>query len=372
MGVLCLNLEKVRNSKIGQYVSELPSWAQLSLLLLYAKQLQEQPKIDNEDDDFTFLQRTLSTLNLQPNSPLLWDDDIRTDLLQGTQALEVAEGYLSYLKAEWEMSIQAVVQKIPKSLLPNGVEFEDLKWAFCVTRANSFAPLDTQETLTMVGLAGLFEHSRTNSASLKVKSGGNIFGIGGNAGSKVSIVSNADFTEGELVKLNFAPSLTESQLLVNYGVSDPNYGVEAVELKLSITEDDRFFGDKADTLEQEGMALSQSFLMKSDEDPTETMQAFMRLCLLKDKDAFILEPIFRDDLWKEHMTLPFSENNEEEMCNAMIQWAQNRLAGFSSPLEENLAVRESGRLFPGSREEEALAIRIGEQKVVEAPVLAVV
>mmetsp|Transcript_7520 Transcript_7520/g.18276 ORF Transcript_7520/g.18276 Transcript_7520/m.18276 type:complete len:591 (-) Transcript_7520:248-2020(-) len=365
-GPLCLTLDKVAQSGIGSDVDGMASWAQLAVYIIH------QSRTGGGDTHSD----SLSALNLAPDSPLLWTAGERQSLLKGTQALETAEQYLAYVRGEWRGSIAPRLSASADPTLQNITE-EDILWAFCVVRANSFPPLDTEGGLALIGLAGVFQHSRAdNAARLEhAKRPGLIAGLsagmqggGGGGGGRFVIRATGDLPEGSVASMDYAPGASESSVLASYGRADAAGALPAVELRLSVSEGDRFFGDKADALEQEGLPLASAFLLDARRDPPETMQAMLRLCLLKDKDAFILEPIFRDDLWSEHVRLPFSESNEEDVCNTMIDWASKRLAAFSSALDENKLVRDSGRIFPGSKEEKALGVCIAEQEALEQTV----
>lgn len=48
------------------------------------------------------------------------------------------------------------------------------------------------------------------------------------------------------------------------------------------------------------------------------MLATLRLVVLGGPDAFLLEPLFRDELWS-HLLLPVSQLNEGAMCDSMIE-----------------------------------------------------
>mmetsp|Transcript_15844 Transcript_15844/g.25090 ORF Transcript_15844/g.25090 Transcript_15844/m.25090 type:complete len:530 (-) Transcript_15844:244-1833(-) len=348
-GPFCLNVEKVSQSPVGEAVAALPSWAQLAAFLLYEKR-QQRPE----------WKKFMASINLSPDQPLLWPEEDRKTLLQGTQALEVTEQYLDYVNAQWEASSRAAFESAGLS----DVSLEEFVWAFCVVRANSFSPFDSEDQLTVVPVFGLLGHTRARTARIQTKSGG-LFGIGGgdSANAKISIKALRDLGKDTVLSMEYAPSMSESSILVNYGKASSTTPKDAVDLKLQLSEEDNFFGDKADTLEQEGEPLSQTFMMMGNSEPSDKMQAFMRLCLLKDKDAFILEPIFRDALWNDHLQFPFSEINEEDMCNGMISWANARLTNFPGELDDDLQKQNS--VFPGSREDRALTIRIGERRALE-------
>jgi len=355
-GPLCLTVDKVDSSALGPLVEKLQSWEKLALYLLFEKHRGSAE-----------YRRFEAGLNTEPGTPMLWDEAEAKKLLEGTQAWELSEQYKQYVDGEWANRVQPLIQNAKPDIFAHlkDVSLEDFRWAFSVVRANSFAPFDSNQDLTIIALPGLFRHTRAKSASLQVKKGGFLGLGGGGSGAKISIVAEKDYAEGSLASFNVAPTQTESQVFVNYGLADSAQPSEAVELKLWISEEDRFFGDKADVVEQEGLPLTQAFAVNADSDPSYELQRFLRLTLLKDKDAFILEPIFRDDLWNEHLTLPFSEQNEEDMCNAMIDWATNRKMRIPGTLEDDLALKESGRVFPGSREDLALAVRMGERRALQ-------
>mmetsp|Transcript_3594 Transcript_3594/g.6890 ORF Transcript_3594/g.6890 Transcript_3594/m.6890 type:complete len:105 (+) Transcript_3594:742-1056(+) len=67
--------------------------------------------------------------------------------------------------------------------------------------------------------------------------------------------------------------------------------------------------------------------MRVGELPAELI-AFLRVKFLKGADAFLLEALFRESVWREHLLLPVSQGNEEEALNAGI--VRCSLAEFES------------------------------------------
>jgi len=100
--------------------------------------------------------------------------------------------------------------------------------------------------------------------------------------------------------------------------SSQNRGLsEVCELTFEITEtDDRFYDDKLDILEFESPLGNpkQSFDITSVDDPDPVLLQFLRLAKLEGMDAFLLESIFRKEVW-DFMGLPVSEKNEEGIYN---------------------------------------------------------
>lgn len=62
-------------------------------------------------------------------------------------------------------------------------------------------------------------------------------------------------------------------------------------------------------------------MLRGDAPPPEEMLAFLRLLHLAGPDAFLLESIFRNEVWS-HMQMPVSEDNEKAVCQSMAQGAQ--------------------------------------------------
>ena len=52
-------------------------------------------------------------------------------------------------------------------------------------------------------------------------------------------------------------------------------------LSLDLSEEDRFYDDKADVLEMNGMAESSSFILRANEEPSEQLLGFLRLLNLQ-------------------------------------------------------------------------------------------
>jgi [ribulose-bisphosphate carboxylase]-lysine N-methyltransferase len=70
----------------------------------------------------------------------------------------------------------------------------------------------------------------------------------------------------------------------------------------------------------------------------------------------LLESIFENEVW-DFMCQPVSAPNEAAVCAAMSEGTKEALSGYSSSLEEDLALLRGGQLAPGSREEMAVQVR---------------
>jgi [ribulose-bisphosphate carboxylase]-lysine N-methyltransferase len=65
-----------------------------------------------------------------------------------------------------------------------------------------------------------------------------------------------------------------------------------------------------------------------DSDPDAAMMQFVRFCKLGSTDAFLLESIFRNEVWG-FMASPVSEQNELQVCNTIMEACQVALADMN-------------------------------------------
>ncbi|EME31265.1 Ribulose-1,5 bisphosphate carboxylase/oxygenase large subunit N-methyltransferase, chloroplastic [Galdieria sulphuraria] len=98
------------------------------------------------------------------------------------------------------------------------------------------------------------------------------------------------------------------------------------EISFAVTTTDQFFDDKEDILDAQRLELLQTFELRYDmsKELLQRILPFLRLICLKDKDSFILESVFRSEVWS-HLQLPFSYNNEKAVCELVIQTCEESL-----------------------------------------------
>eukprot|EP00879_Flechtneria_rotunda_P024930 GHRR01026457.1.p1 GENE.GHRR01026457.1~~GHRR01026457.1.p1 ORF type:complete len:146 (+),score=48.06 GHRR01026457.1:917-1354(+) len=83
------------------------------------------------------------------------------------------------------------------------------------------------------------------------------------------------------------------------------------------------------------------------------------------QDCFLLESIFENEVWN-FVCQPVSAPNEAAVCAAMIEGAREALAGYSSNIDEDLVLLNSRKFAPGSREEMAVQVRLGEKEALDS------
>jgi len=147
------------------------------------------------------------------------------------------------------------------------------------------------------------------------------------------IVASQDVAIGDEIYTSYGPK-SAADYLIEHGFCPPQCWKTAVsELTFEIDQEDRFYDDKLDILEfetykQAPMDPVQSFDVVSapgrDGEPDPAMIQFVRLCKLGAMDAFLLESIFRKEVWG-FMSMPVSEGNELNVVNAISDACQKAI-----------------------------------------------
>ncbi|CAG9460450.1 unnamed protein product [Pedinophyceae sp. YPF-701] len=301
---------------------DLPPWAALALELARGR--------GDPTGAAAFLPET-------PASPLGWPaEDL--ELLQGSQAASTLANYRA-----------AVLERLPSDA---GVSQEDCLWAVATVRERMHEPLIGSE-LAVVPVADLVAHSRRPNVKWEIRATG-LFGQGPR---NLCVVATRDVAPGEELSLDYGPEKLEGQIALDHGAYDAVAGRAGVSLTLELPGDDKMFDDKIDTLEINGFDQAVAFELLPRQPPSEDMLAFLRLVSLSGPDAFLMEPIFRNEAWA-HMSLPVSEENEAAVCEAMGAALDAALEGIgSTPDEESAIIRATGGR---GRAGLAAAIRLGE------------
>lgn len=117
------------------------------------------------------------------------------------------------------------------------------------------------------------------------------------------------------------------------------------ELKVNLEESDRWFDDKVDVLEQQGLPPSNRFDIEA--DPLAPLDAEMlqilRLKSIEGNDGFILEAVFSQTVYKT-MQLPFSKVNEIKV----FRYLEVRLAQLAALLDSKSTPAQDAALLSSS------------------------
>ena len=201
---------------------------------------------------------------------------------------------------------------------------EGYTWAMALAKSRS---VFVDANLRLVPLMDMCNHDDEGE---EVR-GGNMGAFGAVRGAQ--LVAAKAYKAGEEVFCSYGPKSAADYLLEN-GFCPPQCWKAAVsELSFEVDQEDRFYDDKLDILEfetydQAPMDPLQSFDVISapgrDGEPDPAMVQFVRLCKLGSTDAFLLESIFRKEVWG-FMALPVSESNELAVINEVSESCQRAL-----------------------------------------------
>ncbi|KAI5062087.1 hypothetical protein GOP47_0022626 [Adiantum capillus-veneris] len=336
---------------IGPFCTNLRPWVTLALFLLFEKGMPSSPWRSYID----ILPHTL-------DSPLFWSDEELAQI-EGTQLLGSISGYHQHVYNEYTQLMEDVITPNPQLFDQSMFTREAFLWAFGILRSRTFPPL-TGDDLALVPLADLVNHGMVlnmEGPSWEKKSSGFF-----PRREYLTLRAPVAVKEGEQVVMQYGKKKGNGQLALDYGFVECSPRTTAVRdcftLTLEISESDRFFGDKIDIAEFNGLSSTVYFDLVHEQELPDNMLPFLRLIALGGADAFLLEALFRNTVW-EHLQLPVSRENEEAVCKAVLDGCRFALAAYPTTMDEDLNLLSRGDL--SSRLKMAVAIRLGEKKALE-------
>ena len=188
--------------------------------------------------------------------------------------------------------------------------------------------------MALVPAAALLGHSGRSAARLSWKEKG-LFG------KERALCLDADrpYRAGEPVEMNFGgEGKIDPQVLLDHGLWDRASFCGGYALQLNLPEGPSY-EDKVDILELSGLGTYQTFLLREGEPVPPELVAFLRLVNLGGEDAWLLEPIFRESLWKEVLMFPVSEENERVVCDSITAHCRGLLSQYPPPHPERAKAR---------------------------------
>lgn len=337
--------------EIGPFCTNFRPWVALALFLLFEKARPSSPWRAYID----ILPDTL-------DSPLFWSDEELAEL-EGTQLLGSILGYQQHVENEYSALLAEVITPNPQLFDQALFTCEAFLWAFGILRSRAFPPL-TGNDLALVPLADLVNHGMVMNVDGPswVKRSSGFFP----RRECLTLCAPLAVKEGEQVFMQYGKTKSNGQLALDHGFvecSPRNTATrDSFMLTLELSESDRFFGDKIDIAELNGLGSTVYFDLVHEQGIPDNMLPFLRLIALSGPDAFLLEALFRDSVW-EHVQSPVSKENEEASCRAILDGCRSALAGYPTTMDEDLNLLKVGQI--GSKLEMAVAIRLGEKKVLE-------
>mmetsp|Transcript_8444 Transcript_8444/g.15655 ORF Transcript_8444/g.15655 Transcript_8444/m.15655 type:complete len:517 (+) Transcript_8444:84-1634(+) len=332
----------------------LETWMKIVLVLMHIKNSRSE---EGEEMKWRPVLDKLDTERFRKH-PLLWSDEDLSEL-NGTQTLAKLQSYKEYLESMWQQMEEYVFPVL-------GMDYarrEDFFWAFGVLKTNALRPFSQPQTLRIIPMLNMITHGRQPNSNTKFASSG-IF----KKDETLDLLATRDIGEGEVVSYDFDPTKGEIDILTDYGAFDVLRPSGGLELTLELDEDDFNFDEKCDVVEEVAkLSVVQGFAI-SEGDIPEDLFAFLRLIQLKDADAFLLEPVFRKDVW-DFMKNPVSIDNEGNVCKSMIQSCKDALADFPTTIDEDeeaLKTLVSNSRTRNSQRRMAVETRLVEKRAFRA------
>jgi len=278
--------------------------------------------------------------------PLMWDEDDQ-EVLQSSSTKKIyrlmddIEDDSSWLDENaWSLDRETFPETI-KLQIGDSIEerqcfsTEGFRYAVSLVRSRSFF---VDGSLRLLPYLDYANHDDFDSFELV---GGGIGMLWGSAKGAL-LKSGKSLREGDEVCISYGPK-GGADYLLDHGFVPPmckassTGGAVTSELTFEVDDTDRFRDDKLDILEYETYDLapmepSQVFDVTGGR-PDPAMYQFLRLAKLGGKDAFLLESIFRKEVWG-FMSVPVSEDNERAAVTAVIDACENALKEMDEIIDE--------------------------------------
>lgn len=300
-----------------------------------------------------------SILEMSKLHPLLWDEDTQ-EILQSSSTNKIYR-LLDDIDedASW---LQEKIWSINRSIFPETVLLErngkvleypcfspkGFLWAYAIASSRS---VYVDGSLRLIPILDMANHDDSAQEIL----GGSMGAFGTTKGAILrfstgdySKISSATEKTREIF-VSYGPK-TASEYLLEHGFipTQAKTTVSAASLTFEIDPEDRFYDDKMDILEFETydsapMEPVQTFDIVSqigrESEPDPSMIQFLRLVKLGGFDAFLLESVFRKQVWG-FMSMPVSEKNERDVLDAIADLCSR----FMSEMDAVPEYKEEGNL----------------------------
>ncbi|KAL3933410.1 MAG: hypothetical protein SGBAC_010408 [Bacillariaceae sp.] len=281
---------------------------------------------------------------LKEGHPLMWSEADQ-EVLQSSSNTKIYQK-LDDLEEDATWLVENIFDKDRKTF-PETVQFNGQEIPCFSTKGYAWAMALTQSravfTDTKLRLLPMFDVCNHNDGAVEI-SGGYMGTFKTTQGAQ--LLANQAYKEGEEVFCSYGPK-SAADYLLEHGFCPPLCWKSAVsEITLELDPEDRFYDDKLDVLEfetydQAPMDPSQSFDVVSvpgrDGEPDPAMIQFARLRSLGGQDAFLLESIFRKEVW-DFMSLPVSEPNELKVVTSICSVIEKALEELQQCPEGGLEV----------------------------------
>lgn len=283
----------------------------------------------------------LAALPQAIETPILWDDKERVELLQGSPVLEEARSRHAALQQQWAQLSERWFSKDPSRFAPAAFGEAAFMRAFSVVLAHA-AYLPSAECFALLPLAGqLGRTGNDNGCDLDY-----------DAGSGAVVVKAArPYREGQEVLLN--DGRPNGELLLCFGTVQDNNLSDCLYFDGELIKADKYFQAKEQLLQAMNMSNSEKFPVYADRFPIQLL-AYLRLSRIQDP-ALFAKVSFDSDV-------VVSQMNEYEVLQLLMGECREKLAAYKTSTEEEIKALQSPELRGAARL--AARLRMAEKTIL--------
>jgi [ribulose-bisphosphate carboxylase]-lysine N-methyltransferase len=338
---LGLSAESCLRSSLGTYLAEfepnLSDYSFIALALIHERRLGDQspwaPWLTNSPSllpaaGFTEL-------------PLLWGQEAISEFDTSSTV-----GVMSRVESIWAdfFWLQENVFNANPLFFPESVfNYESFYTAVVVALSRAVFVTSPGYTwpvlLPLLDLVNHADNNPTATMAWQASKEGGLFGGATPESATLVVKSQSGVSSDQQLTMRYGWQ-TAGELFLTHGVL-PEPLPHSCSFTFSIAEDDPEFDDKADILETEGLTVEETWVISDGRQRAmipENMMAFMRLKHLSGEDVFILEAVFKDRVWLEHMKQPFTEENERAVLTHLASAIEEKLGRITVSYQEDLKI----------------------------------
>ncbi len=296
---------------------------------------------------------------LETLHPLFWSEGDQ-EILQSSSNTKIYR-VLDDLEEDASWLIENVFdkdrEKYPEKVTIGDTELpcfslEGYKWAVALINSRAFF---VDGSLRLMPFLDMCNHDD----DAKELRGGFMGTFGTTKGAEV--LSDKKYKQGQEVFLSHGPKSAADYLLEHGFCPRDSWKTAVSEVTIEVDPEDRFYEDKLDILEfetydQAPMDPTQSFDVISapgrDGEPDPAFMQFARLVQLGKMDAFLLESIFRKEVWG-FMAYPVSEQNELAVVEMVVDLCEKSLEDMKDSDNDS----PNAKLCAQLRESESKALK---------------
>ena len=289
----------------------------IAMSLLYHKYRLDDLNLSKEQIGLmeAWLQALPSTEELRGQHPLLWEPS-QQETLQYSSTKKIFK-LLDDLEDDYDWWKENVFDKHQDKFAD--FTLDEFIWAMAIVNSRA---VFVENALRLIPIMDMANHDSLGTVEIDCQTIGTLFGS-----TKAAILStgfNAYTNQGGEVFIHYGPTKRSAEFLLDHGFVPSSTKTSTAELSFELDPNDRFHDDKLDILEQQQLSTTQLFDISARDEPDPFMIQFLRLLNLSTTDAFLLESIFRNDVW-DFMAEPVSEINERAVIEMIASQCESHL-----------------------------------------------